>query len=131
VLAWHSTAEQHNTELSTVAIAAQLDALQQWAQAQGLQVEREEHPRLLALLNQPALAVVLSGLDQTRGGVGAVGAALSQMAHWSHTSAVSLLLAPDAQRSSHPSADLEPQQRSLSELGAELKVQPGAFLVWR
>ena len=131
VLAWHSTAEQHNTELSTVAIATQLDALQQWAQAQGLQVEREEHPRLLALLNQPALAVVLSGLDQTRGGVGAVGAALSQMAHWSHTSAVSLLLAPDAQRSSHPSADLEPQQRSLSELGAELKVQPGAFLVWR
>jgi len=133
VLAWHSTAQQHGTaqELTTVAIAAQLDALQQWAQAQGLQVEREEHPRLLALLNQPALAVVLSGLDQTRGGVGAVGAALSQMARWNQTSTVSLLLAPDAQRSSHPSADLEPEQRSLSELDAELKVQPGAFLVWR
>jgi 3,4-dihydroxy 2-butanone 4-phosphate synthase/GTP cyclohydrolase II len=53
------------------------------------------------------------------------------MGHWRETSAVSLLLAPDAQRSSHPSADLEPEQRSLAQLSAELKVQPGAFLVWR
>ena len=127
VLAWHGTA----VDLTTATIAAQLEALEQWAQQQGLHVEREEHPRLLALLDQPALAVVLSGLDQARGGVSAVGAALNRMAHWRETSAVSLLLAPDAQRSSHPSADLEPEQRSLAQLSAELKVQPGAFLVWR
>jgi 3,4-dihydroxy 2-butanone 4-phosphate synthase/GTP cyclohydrolase II len=127
VLAWHGTA----VDLTTATIAAQLEALEQWAQQQGLHVEREEHPRLLALLDQPALAVVLSGLDQARGGVSAVGAALNRMGHWRETSAVSLLLAPDAQRSSHPSADLEPEQRSLAQLSAELKVQPGAFLVWR
>jgi len=48
-------------------------------------------------------------------------------------------LAPDTQRSSHPSANLEPEQRPLAELGAVqeagltslLTLQPGAFLVWR
>ena len=128
VLAWHGTPA-----------GDELDTLGSWAISQGLQVEREDHPRLLALLNQPQLAVVLGGLDQASGGVGALGAALALMAGWPQTSRLSLLLAPDTQRSSHPSANLEPDQRPLTELGAVqeagltslLTLQPGAFLVWR
>jgi len=128
VLAWHGTPE-----------GDELEQLASWASGQGLQVDREDHPRLLALLNQPQLAVVLGGLDQASGGVGAVGAALALMASWPQTSRLSLLLAPDTQRSSHPSANLEPEQRPLAELKARqaaglsslLTVQPGAFLVWR
>jgi 3,4-dihydroxy 2-butanone 4-phosphate synthase/GTP cyclohydrolase II len=50
---------------------------------------------------------------------------------------VSLLLAPDMQRSSHPSVDLEPERRPLAELAAsgtmdlaQLQLRPGSFLVW-
>ena len=125
VLAWHGGAET----------PGQLEQLKRWAGDQGLQVEREEHLRLLALLHQPRLAVLLSGLDRAGAGVDAVTAALALMGSWPQTERVSLLLAPDAQRSSHPSADLEPEQRPLVELQsglpAGLSVQPGAFLIWR
>ena len=121
VLAWHGQ----------VATSGQLEQLQLWALKQGLQVEREEHPRLLALLNQPQLAVLLSGLDHAGSGVGAVAAALVLMGGWPKTERLSLLLAPDGQRSSHPSADLESEQRPLADLGTDLIVQPGAFLIWR
>lgn len=121
VLAWHGQA----------ATSGQLEQLQLWALKQGLQVEREEHPRLLALLDQPQLAVVLSGLDHAGSGVGAVAAALVLMGGWPKTERLSLLLAPDGQRSSHPSADLESEQRPLADLGTDLIVQPGAFLIWR
>jgi 3,4-dihydroxy 2-butanone 4-phosphate synthase / GTP cyclohydrolase II len=121
VLAWHGQ----------VATSGQLEQLQLWSLKQGLQVEREEHPRLLALLDQPQLAVLLSGLDHAGSGVGAVAAALVLMGDWPQTERLSLLLAPDGQRSSHPSADLESEQRPLADLGTDLMVQPGAFLVWR
>ena len=121
VLAWHGQ----------VATSGQLEQLQLWALKQGLQVEREEHPRLLALLDQPQLAVLLSGLDHAGSGVGAVAAALVLMGGWPKTERLSLLLAPDGQRSSHPSADLESEQRPLADLGTDLVVQPGAFLIWR
>jgi 3,4-dihydroxy 2-butanone 4-phosphate synthase / GTP cyclohydrolase II len=121
VLAWHGQA----------ATSGQLEQLQLWALKQGLQVEREEHPRLLALLDQPQLAVLLSGLDHAGSGVGAVAAALVLMGGWPKTERLSLLLAPDGQRSSHPSADLESEQRPLADLGTDLIVQPGAFLIWR
>jgi 3,4-dihydroxy 2-butanone 4-phosphate synthase / GTP cyclohydrolase II len=121
VLAWHGQ----------VAASGQLEQLQLWALEQGLQVEREEHPRLLALLDQPQLAVLLGGLDHAGSGVGAVAAALVLMGGWPQTERLSLLLAPDGQRSSHPSADLESEQRLLADLGTDLIVQPGAFLVWR
>ena len=121
VLAWHGQ----------VATSGQLEQLQLWALKQGLQVEREEHPRLLALLDQPQLAVLLSGLDHAGSGVGAVAAALVLMGGWHKTERLSLLLAPDGQRSSHPSADLESEQRPLADLGTDLIVQPGAFLIWR
>ena len=121
VLAWHGQA----------ATSGQLEQLQLWALKQGLQVEREEHPRLLALLDQPQLAVLLSGLDHAGSGVGAVAAALVLMGGWPKTERLSLLLAPDGQRSSHPSADLESEQRPLADLGTDLIVQPDAFLIWR
>ena len=121
VLAWHGQA----------ATSGQLEQLQLWALKQGLQVEREEHPRLLALLDQPQLALLLSGLDHAGSGVGAVAAALVLMGGWPKTERLSLLLAPDGQRSSHPSADLESEQRPLADLGTDLMVQPGAFLIWR
>ena len=121
VLAWHGQ----------VATSGQLEQLQLWALKQGLQVEREEHPRLLALLDQPQLAVLLSGLDHAGSGVGAVAAALVLMGGWPKTERLSLLLAPDGQRSSHPSADLESELRPLEDLGTDLIVQPGAFLIWR
>lgn len=125
VLAWHGQALAND----------HLEQLQRWALEQGLQVELEEHPRLLALLDQPQLAVLLSGLDdasaEAGAGVGAVAAALILMGGWPQTKRLSLLLAPDGQRSSHPSADLESEQRPLADLGTDLVVQPGAFLIWR
>jgi 3,4-dihydroxy 2-butanone 4-phosphate synthase/GTP cyclohydrolase II len=129
VLAWHgiSAAALPPTAES---LLEQIDQLDQWATQLGLQVKLEEHPRLLALLDQPQLAVVISGLDQANTGVGAVAAALQLMGGWPMTRQLSLLLAPDSQRSSHPSADLEPERRPLAELGSGLRVQPGAFLVW-
>lgn len=124
VLAWHG-------QVAASGQQEQLEQLQLWALEQGLQVEREEHPRLLALLDQPQLAVLLSGLDHAGSGVGAVAAALVLMGGWPKSERLSLLLAPDGQRSSHPSADLESEQRPLKDLGTDLIVQPGAFLVWR
>jgi 3,4-dihydroxy 2-butanone 4-phosphate synthase / GTP cyclohydrolase II len=124
VLAWHG-------QVAASGQQEQLEQLQLWALKQGLQVEREEHPRLLALLDQPQLAVLLGGLDHAGSGVGAVAAALVLMGGWPQTERLSLLLAPDGQRSSHPSADLESEQRLLADLGTDLIVQPGAFLIWR
>ena len=123
VLAWHG-------QVAASGQMEQLEQLQLWALQQGLQVEREEHPRLLALLDQPQLAVLLGGLDHAGSGVGAVAAALVLMGDWPKTERLSLLLAPDGQRSSHPSADLESEQRPLADLGTDLILQPGAFLVW-
>jgi 3,4-dihydroxy 2-butanone 4-phosphate synthase / GTP cyclohydrolase II len=58
------------------------------------------------------------------------------MAAWSGTAAVSLLLAPDAQRTGHPSVDLEPVRRPISELCETPStipdiLSPGTFVVWR
>lgn len=93
-------------------------------------MKREEHPRLLAVLDQPQLAVIISGLDQANTGVGAVAEALQLMGSWPRTRQLSLLLSPDSQRSSHPGADLEPERRPMVELGTGLSVQPGSLVVW-
>jgi 3,4-dihydroxy 2-butanone 4-phosphate synthase/GTP cyclohydrolase II len=90
-------------------------ALEAWAASSGLELERHEEPRQLALLNQPQLAIQLSGAELTRA---ALLAALERLANWPGTSRVSLLLASDGQRSAHPSAGLEPQRRPLIELRA-------------
>ncbi len=107
--------------------------LREWALHHSLELKREEHPRLLALLGQPELALLLAPRgDQGLQDADLV-AFLGQMAAWPGTRAVSLLLAPDAQRSSHPSATLEPQQRPLAELGQRnprLPLRAGAFVHW-
>jgi 3,4-dihydroxy 2-butanone 4-phosphate synthase/GTP cyclohydrolase II len=95
---------------------ALLQAMEAWGKSCDLAVERHEEPRQLALLNQPQLAIQLSGATLTKE---ALLAALEQLASWPGTSRVSLLLASDGQRSAHPSAALEPQRRPLIELGAK------------
>ncbi len=121
--------------------------LQQWAQQLQLAIQLEEHPRLLALLDQPDLAVLLGPLKDSaaareiNGAIDADGdlhperlvESLQTLAGWHGTLAVSLLLAPDAQRSAHPSATLETELRPLDELRQEhprLRLQPGSLLRW-
>jgi 3,4-dihydroxy 2-butanone 4-phosphate synthase/GTP cyclohydrolase II len=133
VLAWHGQA-------GSLAWAAQLEQLRQLAAAENLSLEVEDHPRLLALMNQPTLAVLLGpNRDQTIEAI-QIEKILATMACWEATQAVSLLLAPDGQRTSHPSVALEPSARGLAELGPissnqsspqGLQLEPGAFLVWR
>ncbi len=133
VLAWHGLTDP-------LAWAPYLEQLRQWAAVENLSLELEDHPRLLALLNQPVLAVLLGpGLDRAIE-PSQIETLLSIMAGWQGTQAVSLLLAPDGQRSSHPSVELEPSPRALAELGSSsrpgptsqgLHLEPGAFLVWR
>lgn len=116
--------------------AERLDHLQAWALEQGLLLGREEHPRLLALLNQPDLALLLSsgrGADGLR--EQGITDLLRRLAAWPLTESVALLLTPDAQRTAHPSAQLQCQHRPLAELQgggvAGLPLQAEAFLVWR
>jgi hypothetical protein len=60
------------------------------------------------------------------------------MARWPQTLGVGLLLTPDQRRHSHPSVDLEPERRPLSDLqeGADpatcplLNLSPAAFIRW-
>jgi 3,4-dihydroxy 2-butanone 4-phosphate synthase/GTP cyclohydrolase II len=127
VLAWKQKAT--DSDPSAADLAEQWHELRNWAEQEGLQVEREEHSRVLALLDQPELAVLVSGADALRLHQG-----LEQMAQWPCTQSVSLLLAPDAQRSSHPSNTLEAQRRPLVELRqgnqALLPLNSGALLRW-
>ena len=133
VLAWHG-------DTDPLAWVPHLEQLRQWAGAEQLSLEVEEHARLLALLNQPALAVLLGPGTDRAIEPSQIETLLATMAGWQGTQAVSLLLAPDGQRSSHPSVALEPSPRSLAELGPAssegaqaqvLPLEPGAFLVWR
>jgi 3,4-dihydroxy 2-butanone 4-phosphate synthase/GTP cyclohydrolase II len=136
--------------------SSRLEGLRDWAQRQGLLFEREEDPRLLALLDRPALALLLAAHQQRQLTAADLAGPLMEMARWPGTSAVRLLLAPDARRKGHPSIDLEPERRPLVDLvpagavpgaaqpggSAEpadaaprptcplLKLSPGAFIVW-
>jgi 3,4-dihydroxy 2-butanone 4-phosphate synthase/GTP cyclohydrolase II len=130
VLAWRSSGPG---EPDASNLASQWQELKEWAQAHGLELEREEHLRVLALLDQPQLAVLLPGADAERLGEG-----LQRMALWAETASVSLLLSPDAQRTNHPSNTLEAQRRPLQELLAPSAVtrvlperlSPGSLLRW-
>ena len=58
---------------------------------------------------------------------------LTRMARWTATQSVCLLLAPDAQRSTHPSNTLEAQRRPLVELATDqplLRLSPGTLMRW-
>jgi 3,4-dihydroxy 2-butanone 4-phosphate synthase/GTP cyclohydrolase II len=125
------------------------ETLQVWARHRGLLLEREEHPRLLALLGHPRLTMLLAAREGQQLTAADLAGALMGMARRQATNAVSLLLAPDAQRVSHPSVDLEPELRPLSDLNAGaselgpngdgtglsptcplLPIAPGAFIRW-
>jgi 3,4-dihydroxy 2-butanone 4-phosphate synthase/GTP cyclohydrolase II len=114
------------------------DRLRGWTMEQGLLLERESDPRLLALLDQPQLALLLGCPDGRLLSAADLAASLQQLMQQGGSQRLSLLLAPDAQRLTHPSATLEPEFRDLKDLSPgenescpRLSLQPGAFVVWR
>jgi 3,4-dihydroxy 2-butanone 4-phosphate synthase/GTP cyclohydrolase II len=124
-------------EAGAVQLAERLETLRGWLLEQGLLLEREEHPRLLALLAQPRLAMLLRASCERPLRPADLAAVLQRIAAWPGGRAASLLLAPDGCRVGHPSVDLEPEIRPLTDLGAtastcpRLSIAPGAFVVWR
>jgi len=135
VLAWQGLRPVEEIERSRLR-----QSLQRWAGELQLDLHIEEHPRLLALLDQPDVAVLLGPLERSKEDDGPTDFAqvrlsegLQTLARWPGTRSVSLLLAPDAQRSTHPSVSLEAERRPLVELLQEspvLQLQPGALLRW-
>jgi 3,4-dihydroxy 2-butanone 4-phosphate synthase / GTP cyclohydrolase II len=135
VLAWHGQATEQE-------LADRRQSLQVWALERGLRLEAEPEVRLLALLNSPQLTVMLSAGQAEDCSSEAVVQAIGLLARWPGTERLSLMLAPGLEHSSHPSADLEPEQRPLAEWTgssstggpaalAGLRLGPGSFLVWR
>jgi 3,4-dihydroxy 2-butanone 4-phosphate synthase/GTP cyclohydrolase II len=125
VLAWTTAAAE---ELSSEAKAAQFQQLRDWCSAHDLELEHEEHSRVLALLNQPDLAVLVASGDAEQ-----LAQMLHTMADWPRTGSVSLLLGPDTQRTAHPSNTLEAERRPLVELQAirpQLRVDAGTLMRW-
>ncbi|MEY3929719.1 MAG: bifunctional 3,4-dihydroxy-2-butanone-4-phosphate synthase RibB/GTP cyclohydrolase RibA [Cyanobacteriota bacterium] len=135
VLAWKAdpleTQGSALPEGDTSLVASQLQELRQWAEEHDLVLEREEHSRVLALLDQPDLAVVVGGANAARLGEG-----LRRMALWRRTQSVSLLLAADAQRTNHPSNTLEARRQPLQDLLAgeaatdALRLEAATLLRW-
>ncbi|MCP9928786.1 bifunctional 3,4-dihydroxy-2-butanone-4-phosphate synthase/GTP cyclohydrolase II [Cyanobium sp. CH-040] len=128
VLAWHGHPE--------VGSAAEVrERLEAWALEQGLKLEPEEDPRLLALLNQPQLALLLSSGERASLEPQNLRRALELLAGSDGTSRVGLLLSPEPQRINHPSASLEAQQRPLGELlqprGEGPRLDAGVLVIWR
>ena len=124
-LAWN---RRSDGEAEGAALAERLQELRHWSEQHGVQLEREEHSRVLALLDQPQLAVLVEGGDAQLLADG-----LQRMAAWADTQSVSLLLAPDSQRSAHPSNTLEAQRRPLLELRSDqlqLRVDAGSLVRW-
>ena len=132
VLAWCGEADSRT-------VAERIGELHHWASQRGLLLEEEEHPRLLALLDQPRLALLLTAAPNGQLSAADLAGPLMVMARWERTQAVGLLLTPDVRRRSHPSADLEPEARPLGDLQESrdsercplLKLTPGAFIRWR
>jgi 3,4-dihydroxy 2-butanone 4-phosphate synthase/GTP cyclohydrolase II len=132
VLAWtmgsNGGGNAADSDSTGTLVAERLQDLRQWAEQHGVVLEREEHARVLALLDQPQLAVLVEG-----GNAALLAEGLHRMAAWSSTQSVSLLLAPDSQRSAHPSNTLEAQRRPLLELQAaspQLRVDAGTLMRW-
>ncbi len=131
VLAWHGEATPRG-------LAEHLEGLSAWASDRFLLLSKEDHPRLLALLEQPQIALLLTATGDRQLTAADLAGSLMAITTWSATSSVGLLLAPDAQRRGHPSADLEPQQRNLTDLRQSdgsaacplLNLTPGAFIRW-
>jgi 3,4-dihydroxy 2-butanone 4-phosphate synthase/GTP cyclohydrolase II len=115
-------------EADAAALLALLEQLALLAEAEGLKADREEDPRLLALLDGPQLALLLSQASTDAAGVlgsEALLACLRRLAAMPGTGHLSLLLSSDPRRLSHPSASLACEQRSLAELtGSGLPLLP-------
>lgn len=117
------------------------ELLDRWAMERGLQAKRDEEPRVLALLNQPQLAVQLSTGSEHQLETAALCQVLGLLAQTSGTLSVGLLLSPDPRGLNHPPVSLEPERRPLAELSQEGKVadvlnlEPrlasGALLLWQ
>ena len=131
VLAWDGAA-------SPTALAERLEVLRQWAHKRQLLIHQEEHPRLLALLEQPRIAMLLEACEYHQLTAADLAGSLKVMAQWSDTTSVALLLAPDSQRRGHPSGNLEPERRGLGDLGPTpdaavcpwLNLKAGSFIRW-
>ena len=113
-----------------------LQELQRWAEQRQLLLAMEDHPRLLALLEGPSLAALLTAQPDQTLQPADLAEVLTLLGAWPQTRAVTLLLAPDGPRSSHPSAQLDPERRPLVELKATpacpwLKLESGAFIRWQ
>ena len=134
VLSWQGSSD-------AAAVAALEERLGGWALAHGLKAERDEEPRLLALLNQPQLALQLRPGLAGQLPVDALGEALALLANATGTSGVGLLLSPDPRGLNHPSIALEPELRPLAELQQgnrrtgprlpEPQRETGALLLWQ
>ena len=114
--------------------AAQLQELQGWAEARGLQVERHDDPRPRALLLQAPLLLRINGpAEQPIEGERMV-AVLDRIGRWPGTSSVGLLVAPDGKREAHPPAALTEERRPLVELGSGaaqgLRLDAEALILW-
>jgi 3,4-dihydroxy 2-butanone 4-phosphate synthase / GTP cyclohydrolase II len=112
-----------------------VERLQAWALEHGLLAEPEEDPRLLALLNQPQLALLLSSGQGASLDPPLLRRALELLATTPGCCRVGLLLSPEPQRINHPTASLEAQQRPLAELlqpsGQGPRLDAGVLVVWR
>ena len=130
VLAWSG-------EASSAAVGEHLEVMRGWAQRGGLLMEEENHPRLLALLEQPRIALLLTASAATELSAALLAEALQAMVAWPGCEAISLLLAPDSHRVEHPREDLAAEQRPLLDLHSagsahcpRLTLRPGAFIRW-
>ncbi len=131
VVAWHGRGDEAFT-------AGKLDELRARLHNSGLLLDREADPRLLALLDQPELALLLAAERDQELKASELADLLRSLADWEGCQRISLLLAPDAKRVSHPSSDVEAEHRELSELTPSrerascprLDLRPGGFTIW-
>ena len=134
VLSWTPAPKALEPEELTIRAAEHWGELRTRCEGTALVLEREEHSRVLALLNQPPLAVLVTAATGATLQPQQLVELLTRMATWPGTGEVSLLLAPDLQHSTHPGNALEPQQRPLAELtpgGVPIVPwDPGAFIRW-
>jgi 3,4-dihydroxy 2-butanone 4-phosphate synthase/GTP cyclohydrolase II len=132
LLAWHGRIDAELPQ----AVVERLAIL---ATDHGLQCQREQDPRVLALLNQPQLAVLLSSASTAASPQPLDGPALQRclqdLAQLPGTISVSLLLSPDPQHLNHPSASLLLEERRLQDLHEQallrLQPDPGLLIRWQ
>jgi 3,4-dihydroxy 2-butanone 4-phosphate synthase/GTP cyclohydrolase II len=131
VVGWHGSGDAEF-------VIRKLEALREQVRNSGLLLERETDPRLLALLDQPELTLLLAADRGQELRARDLADLLRSLAGWEGSQRVSLLLAPDAKRVSHPSSAVQAEYRELSDLSPardatscpRLDLRPGGFLIW-